>query len=967
MDFQFSEERKFYQARYFEMKGQTQQALQLYAEVLEGPLPADDPLRVSAQRQTKILQGQGDFGDRFELHLKNFFQETTRPSTLIPMLAGTAVFQVSRLATLNQLARLPASWFSRGLGAQAIGWSLPFGAELATFVFSGHGIHAGTRDWASAALSLGLLKISGSLAPQLRRAMPQAPSLLPQALGASSLVGGLFVAGRLEEYLGWREKRAAGTAIFEAISSALSLSLGAKLAHRLLGNRLQAPIQELELRLQESRHRIPLWQANWAIAGGGIPKPLLMAAGDGTKGGGASPSTISTLLNSAKKLIQARPGLATYLLLDFQNQLRLLKPQEISQFLLNLDQLLSSAKPAERSAMLPAWWETLKLCGPAEIKERANQYAFWLKSMPPQEIPALAKAMLEIADKLDPVQFNKLAALSLKRTLVESRRGIEDPLWVGQLFQRLSKSSRDGLIKALRLQLAHEEIGLSRNAMEFLTIIAPQLGNERLLQWARELLKQAPTANPLMQGAMWRGIQVLVEQMPATERQKVLPALREAMRADYGHHPSPFLFVTLGKAIDSLAPAAANLLTRELLLKLSESRAGMVKGLLVLMHERLDRLSPQNRELFVEQLENLFDAREPELRSSLLAQTSSFSDIWNKLNPIEQATLLRRWEKGLSEGDPESVLRQVENLLFTSPTFNIDRKIELFLRLDEMAEAESTPQALKRSLTRNLQKLGEAMRPEEKALLITNSRNRRPSQGPFPMAGYLLKGLSHPEAPALAAALSLNAADWPQPLSRSFHYPQEFAEWQNRIFAVLSRDKEAPKIQPVELDLGELLPIHQVHRFKGGGNFIETIEEMRERIFRSLILDGWRPGRLPRIESLREAMTSTDLHYDNRPPLIGTAAASGISLLVDGHHRVSSLITLVGDGHLPAETLRRIPLERVHDHSSQGILDEALGQEALPSFGWKDVLGFHAPSLKLLDTLSYQNTIERAFSKAEEK
>lgn len=967
MDLQFSEERKFYQARDFERQGSAQQALQLYGEVLEGPLAQDDPLRAAALRRSKILQGQGDFGDRFEQHLKNFVSEATRPSSLLPMLAGTAVFQFSRLATMSRLAQMPASWLSRGWGAKAIGLSLPFGAELATFVLFGHGPQADRRDWASAALSLGILKFSGALGPRIQAALPQASKLLPKTLGAASLVAGLFSVGRIEEALGWRDRRDAATALFEALSSAVSLSIGANLAQRLLGARFQAPLREIELRLRESPTRLPIWQANWAIAGGRTA-PLMMAASDGISGGGGGPpSTIADLLASAKKLGQARGSLASYLLLDFQNQLRRLKPEEISSFLFNLDHLVKSAKPSERAAMLPAWWEAFPLCGPTLLGDRIHQYASWLKNLSPQEIPALARAMLAAADKLEPLQFNKMASLSLRRYLTESRRGLEDSAWVEQLFAGLSKPGRDGLLKIVRTQMTHEEVAIGRNALDFLGIVAPQLSPDRLATWARDLLRQVPTANPLMQGAIWRGVQALIEQLPASERHRALPALREAIAADHGHHPSPFLFVTLGKAIDSLETPAANLLTRELLLKLTPQNPGLLKEFLVLMRERLDRLSPQNRELLVQQLENLFDATNPELRSALLAESSSFAEIWKKLNPIEQATSLRRWEKGLSEGDPETVLRQAENLLFTSPTSGIDRRIELFLRLEEMVGADATPPALKRSLARKLQKLGEKMGPEEMALLITNSRSRRPSQGPFPMAGYLLKGLSHPESPALAAALGLNASDWPQPLPRTFHYPPGFAEWQNKVFAVLERDKETPRIQPVELDLAEVLPIHQVHRFKGSQSFLETIEEMRERIYRSLILDGWRPGQMPDPEVLREAITSTDRHYDNRPPLVGSAGAAGFSLLVDGHHRLGSLITLVGDGLLPPGILRRVPLERVQEHSSQGILDEALAGEALPSFGWSDVMGFHPPSLKLLDTLGYRNTIARAFSKAEEK
>ncbi|HEX5034328.1 MAG TPA: hypothetical protein VFW62_07610, partial [bacterium] len=283
------------------------------------------------------------------------------------------------------------------------------------------------------------------------------------------------------------------------------------------------------------------------------------------------------------------------------------------------------------------------------------------------------------------------------------------------------------------------------------------------------------------------------------------------------------------------------------------------------------------------------------------------------------------------------------------------------LKLEEKVAEATTPQALRRALARKLQQMGEELRPEEKTLLISSSRTRRPSQTPFPMAGYLLKGLAHPEAPDLAEALNLKPSDWPQTLPRSVGYERDFAPWQQQVLRVLEVEKQNPRIEPVELDLGEILPIHHVFRYKNSSDYLKTIEDMRERIFRSLILDGWRPGQMPTPESLRVAMTSTDLDRVNHPPFVGAAAPSGFSLLVDGHHRQTSFITLVADGLLPPQVLRRLPFDRVYDYSSQGILDAALDRSELPSYGWKDVLAFHPPSVQLIESLGYVNTLDRAF------
>ncbi|HKY64603.1 MAG TPA: hypothetical protein VJR29_14450, partial [bacterium] len=847
-----------------------------------------------------------------------------------------------------------------------IGLALPFGAELSTFVLTGHGGAAGGRDWASAAVSLGLLKFSGGLSQNLVRSLPKSPTL-PPILGATSLVGGLFAAHRLEQHLGWREKTDAGTALFESVSAAASLSLGAKLAHRLLGPGYTRTLAELEFRLRERQARPTLpFPAALAMAGDAkLPGLFMSAPGDGFGGGGGggkAPTLTEDLIQRVKRMGQEKTGIRAYLLVDFKTQLSRLKPQEMNHFFLVLDRLVSVAQPKDRAGMLPAWWQTLDICGPAEFQGRVQQYQFWLKQMPADEVPTFAKSLIESGDKIAPEPMGKMAALSLKRTLVESRRGFEDPTWVLPLYERLGKAGQNTLLKNLRQQLASEEIGMGRKAVDLLNMLAPQLGPTRLIAWARGLLDLAPSANPLMQGAIWKSFCVMLEQIPAGERRKLLPALRKSLTADYGLVPPPFFFEALGKSLAALEPTASNLLAREVLLNLPKASPGMVKGVLIRFYDHLELLSPQNRELLIRQLETLFDAADPALRSALLVETSHFRDLWKKLDPIEQATFLHRWERGLAAGDPETILRQAENLLFTSPAFNsVERKIELFLKLEEKAAEATTPQGLRRALARKLQQMGEELLPEEKTLLISSSRSRRPSQNPLPMAGYLLKGLAHPEAPALAEALNLSASDWPRTMPRSVEYLREFAPWQEKVLKVLEVEKPNPRIEPVELDLGKVLPIHHVFRYKNSGDYLKTVEEMRERIFRSLIFDGWRPGQMPTRESLREAMTSVDLDRANHPPFVGAAAPSGYSLLVDGHHRLTSFITLVADGHLPPPVLSRLPFDRVYDHSSQGILDAALDRSELPSYGWKDVLAFHPPSVQLIESLGYVNTLDRAF------
>lgn len=85
-------------------------------------------------------------------------------------------------------------------------------------------------------------------------------------------------------------------------------------------------------------------------------------------------------------------------------------------------------------------------------------------------------------------------------------------------------------------------------------------------------------------------------------------------------------------------------------------------------------------------------------------------------------------------------------------------------------------------------------------------------------------------------------------------------------------------------------------------------------------------------------------------PLIhADIGGSGFHLLLNGHHRMAALISLVGDGILPAKLLEQIPVQYNNSELRKCFqIERALFEDKKPRFGWKDLMIFHPPSLELL-------------------
>lgn len=245
--------------------------------------------------------------------------------------AGLA-FRLTRAATLSRLALSPAGFFTRGLGLRAGGALAGFGVETLAFTAVGKGgaalfgepvdlsPRAWARDWAAGALTLGALKGAGALTQAgLRRwaagegALAAATrSFAPQA----AMFGGILLAHRLEESLGWRSASSHAVRVGDALATLVHFHVGGRLAGALFGRRFKALEAGLDLQAARASRGDPRLLAPapaLAVAGGGRLKPgplsvtnpldsRPMLAQGSAEGGGARSETFLNVRQIETKL-----------------------------------------------------------------------------------------------------------------------------------------------------------------------------------------------------------------------------------------------------------------------------------------------------------------------------------------------------------------------------------------------------------------------------------------------------------------------------------------------------------------------------------------------------------------------------------------------------------------------------------------------------------------------------------------
>ncbi|HKY62803.1 MAG TPA: hypothetical protein VJR29_05220 [bacterium] len=216
-----------------------------------------------ARRRLKALLGEGNFGDRAEQMLGNFFRQAASPEMLGGMAAGSLVGQAIQAFSLSRLLGAEASAFTRGFGARSLATALGLSGEVPAVVLTSKGLQEAqghSADWSARALghefsamavSLSLLKCGSALGHRAQAGFDPAgigsrlsTALLPTASAGTAL----FAAHRFESWIGLRPPSDAASALFDSAAMLLQLQVGGRLLNSVTGGALSRTLGELQLR-----------------------------------------------------------------------------------------------------------------------------------------------------------------------------------------------------------------------------------------------------------------------------------------------------------------------------------------------------------------------------------------------------------------------------------------------------------------------------------------------------------------------------------------------------------------------------------------------------------------------------------------------------------------------------------------------------------------------------------------------
>ena len=225
--------------------------------------------------------------------------------------------------------------------------------------------------------------------------------------------------------------------------------------------------------------------------------------------------------------------------------------------------------------------------------------------------------------------------------------------------------------------------------------------------------------------------------------------------------------------------------------------------------------------------------------------------------------------------------------------------------------------------------------------------------------GYLLQS-DDSVRPTIRGWAELQRTEWQvashyqdlSPLQVNLSYDTQLPPWQNAIRGVLAGGELLDTYQVVRLPLQRVVPIHNLYHPTAASNAFDTIQIIRQIMLFKLAMEGWQPGQEVPDPLLYRILSSSDSH--GLPPLVSAETEGGHALLLNGHHRMAALISLVADGLLPPEILDRVPFVQVHDQSPTHILQAALvGREVGPigPFSWREVMGFSDRPRTLMESL----------------
>lgn len=238
-------------------------AVAVYASVRDSD--AEQEVKAKAEKAIAAIEGRGSIGGRVEFLLGRFMKDATNPSTILPMLAGSTVFQLGKgFALSRMLSTTKPAWWMRGLNGKLASSAFGYALEVPAFALSSRALRSCAsansqpglgQEMAGAALTLGMLKLAGAASQTLMaKALGMTPAPVVRfAISQGALFAGLGSAHALEESVGLRVKVDGATTVTDILSSMLSLGVGSRLSHRLLGERYLSRLQGLGLQIQQAK------------------------------------------------------------------------------------------------------------------------------------------------------------------------------------------------------------------------------------------------------------------------------------------------------------------------------------------------------------------------------------------------------------------------------------------------------------------------------------------------------------------------------------------------------------------------------------------------------------------------------------------------------------------------------------------------------------------------------------------
>jgi transcriptional regulator with XRE-family HTH domain len=251
-------------------------------------------VQLEAKLELDAVVGQGDGWRRAGYLAGRLMDQATDWKMIVPMMAGTLVYQGVKTAMLGRWAtqlrraeffQRTVPWYIRGGRAELSASVAGFMPEVGTFAGLGRGIRALAGEnveeigWGQelllSGITLGVLKIFGSMGRDLVTGRFAGSKLASIAVPQGMIFGGLLTAHKIEAWVGLREELDGATTVVDTLGEVVSLGLGAHLGYQLFPHlkawqgRLAVKARES---LQEIRERFtPLNPWGPALEHAGVP------------------------------------------------------------------------------------------------------------------------------------------------------------------------------------------------------------------------------------------------------------------------------------------------------------------------------------------------------------------------------------------------------------------------------------------------------------------------------------------------------------------------------------------------------------------------------------------------------------------------------------------------------------------------------------------------------------------------